>query len=65
MIKRSIRDARIIHVRRIFEARRVSPERGRRIYEDLKAKGLIEPEETSTGRDYVNFQEAEVLAEAL
>ena len=61
----SIRKAKIVPDLRVFEARGVSREHGRKRLLQLEQDGVIAPERTPTGRCRLSFEDAERLAEAL
>ena len=61
----NIQDAKIVPDTRIYPVRSVSKEAGRKILEDLEARGVIEPHRTATGRRLLSFVDAERLANAL
>jgi len=61
----SIRGAKIVPDLRVYAARNVSKERGRKCLRELEERGLIAPERTPTGRTLLSFPDAERLAESL
>lgn len=61
----NIRAAKIVPDLRVFEARRVSREHGRKRLRELAEAGVIAPERTPTGRCLLSFEDAERLAKAL
>ena len=61
----STQDLKVIHVRRLYSVVNVSLDRGRRVLRDLEREGLIAPEVTSTGREYISPREAEYFYKAV
>lgn len=61
----NIRNAKIVHDLRVFEAANVSRDHGRERLRDLVAEQKISPMRTPTGRCFMTFNEAEILANAL
>jgi len=60
-----IRSAKIVPDLRVFEAANVSRDHGRERLRDLVAEQKISPIRTPTGRCFMTFSEAEILAKAL
>ena len=60
-----LREAKIVHDRRIYEEVGVSRDHGKEKLHYLEAKSLISPKRTPTGRCFLSFVEAEILANAL
>ncbi len=60
-----IKSEKIIPDLRVYEAARVSRERGRVCLKSLETKGAIAPLHTPTGRCLLSIEEAELLADAL
>ena len=61
----NIREAKIVPVIRIFEEKNVSRDHGRERVRDLVAENRISLKRTPTGREYVDFGDAEIVANAL
>ena len=61
----NIRDAKIVPDTRIYPLRNVSKMAGRKVLEDLRERGVIDPLETSTRRQFLSFRDAEILVDAL
>ena len=61
----NIRDAKIVPDTRIYPLRNVSKIAGRKVLEDLRERGVINPLETSTRRQFLSFRDAEILVDAL
>ena len=60
-----IRNAKIVPDLRVFEAANVSRDHGRERLRDLVSENRIAPMRTPTGRCFLTFDEAELLAEEL
>ena len=60
-----ISEAKVIPDTNVYQVRRVSQRAGRRVLEELRAKGAIDPLITGTHRRLLSFGEAETLANAL
>ena len=60
-----IRNAKIVHDIRVFEAANVSRDHGREKLRYLMAEQKVSPLRTPTGRCFLTFREAEILANAL
>lgn len=60
-----IRNAKIVPDVRVFEAANVSRDHGRERLRDLVAERKISPRRTPTGRCFLSFGDAEILANAL
>ena len=60
-----IKTEKIVSDLRIYEAAKISKEHGRGCLKDLKAKGVIAPLHTPTGRCLLSIEDAELLANAL
>jgi len=61
----NICDAKIVPDTRIYPLRSVSKEAGRKVMEDLRSRGVIDPMITGTHRRLLSFVEAQILADAL
>ena len=57
--------AKIVPDTRIYQVRSVSKEAGRKVMEDLRSRGVIDPLITGTNRRLLSFVDAEKLANAL
>lgn len=55
----------LVNPLRVYEARHVSRERGRKILRELEEGGEISPVKTSTGRVLLTFRDTEIVAAAL
>lgn len=60
-----IRSAKIVPDLRVFEQARVSRDHGREILRSLVSERKIAPKRTPTGRCFLTFNEAKILANAL
>jgi hypothetical protein len=60
-----IREAKIVADLRVYAARHVSKDHGRRRLAELEAQNVIQPLRTPTGRTLLSFADAERLAAAL
>lgn len=58
-------ELKVIHVRRLYNVVNISLDRGRRVLRDLERKGVIAPEVTPTGREYISPTEAAHFHKAL
>jgi hypothetical protein len=61
----NIREAKIVPDLRVFTARNVSLEHGRKRLRELQEQGLVDPLRTPTGRTLLSFEDAERLSAAL
>ena len=61
----SIFDQKLIHDRRLFAIEGVSPETGRKVLAQLRARGEVAPDRSPTGRVFVSPTEAARFHEAL
>ena len=61
----SILEAKIVPDTRIYPLQSISKEAGRKVMEDLRSRGVIDPMITSTNRRLLSFAEAQILADAL
>lgn len=61
----NIRDSKIVPDTRIYSLQNVSKEAGRKVMEDLRSRGVIDPMITGTHRRLLSFVEAQKLADAL
>lgn len=61
----AIKTAPCIQDLRVYEGKRVCKESGRKVLNDLEARGLINPQRTSTGRTYLTIDDALALEQAL
>ncbi len=57
--------AKIVPDTNVYQVRRVSQKAGRRVMEDLRSRGAIDPMITVTHRRLLSFGEAQILADAL
>lgn len=58
-------DQKLIHTRRLFREEQVSLEKGKRVMRDLERKGLVDPQITPSGWEFVSPNEALVFHEAV
>ena len=61
----SVFDQKLIPTRRLFAVSNVSKEMGKRVMDDLEARGEISPEKTPSKRSFVSPIEAECFQQAL
>ena len=61
----NIREAKIIPIIRIFDLAEVSRDHGRDRVRDLVDENKISLKRTPTGREFVSFGDAEIIADAL
>jgi len=61
----SLRAAKIVSDLKVYQAKNTSKEKGRKVLADLKERGVIAPDKTRTGRNWLTFDDAERLANAL
>lgn len=61
----NIRTVKLVTDLRVFEAKNVSKDYGRRRVKDLEGEGEISPKRTPTGRCLLSYEEVETLADAL
>ncbi|MCH7923106.1 MAG: hypothetical protein IH975_08755 [Nitrospinae bacterium] len=58
-------DAKIVPDTRIYPLLNVSKESGRKVMDELRSRGVIDPRITGTHRRLLSFREAQILADAL
>ena len=61
----SLEQSKVVSDLRVYHARQVSTDYGRKVMEELARRGEIAPYRSPTGRHFLTFEEAEILARAL